>query len=455
MLALLLLAAGCAGFPGTEARDGGASGEGIPALPPASGDTLTLVLAGAPLAVFGDEAAPDYEAAFQRFADAGFDLFFPFFGLSERLDERGNPYNPTAPLFQDFFAPGAPWAAPDRHCGLAGPYRAARGRLKILVPLFLFDPSPTQPLDAERLIAEFEASVAPCLEGDLSVVGGFDLYDEPVTSYLASSYEGRPVLDLDNVARMAGAIRSRYPERPLYLVEAPLPVALEWNDNFGLSDQDAAQLVQRFWSLQQRTAPHADVYGYDLYPIPVTTDLSLIGEWVRHAREQAPGARPSATLQGFGFADQTGQPDAGRRPTPEENRAAAYLALVEGARSIAWWGQSMMDLGATDDRLWRSILSTALELAKLEGMLGWEQVALGITGVPGAAWSDGETVHLILVNPTSEPAVADLVWNPPVCRIWDRDASPGGALIAEGRTVESHPPVAPRQVLRWTARLCR
>ena len=430
----------------------------MPDLPPPSPSALTLVLAGAPVQVFGDEAAPDFEGAFQRFADSGFDLFFPFFGLSEEIDPQGNPFNPISPLFHHFFQPGSPHAAPGYDCTVHNPYAAAAGRIGILFPAFLFDPTPNRPLDDGAFLAAFDAWYAGCL-GDLGpdaaeVVPAFDTYDEPVTNYVVSRFERQPALDLGNIAAMRRLLASRMPGAKLHLIEAPFPLAMEWNDDFGLEPTVADGLVQEFWDLHDQVVPHADVFGYDLYPVPKTSDLGLVGQWVRHARTRKLNGAISATLQGFGYADQTGNPSAGRRPTAAETRAMAYVALVEGARVLIWWGQSMMDLSQSPPDLWEAILATGAELDALSGILEAPEAQVEALGVPLMARAAGDLVHLVAVNPTDAVREAEVVWDEPVCAVWDRRASPGEELKWAGRATRSTLRLDPYEVAVWTVRRC-
>jgi hypothetical protein len=386
----------CGTDPAASANDGGVCAP--PTLPAATGETILIGAAGAPVSLFGPVDAPRFAEVFGDLAESGFDVFFPYFGTHE--DASGQTSTDHYFYFLPPDALGADLPPAATSCATAfNPYAAAAGRLRILFPAYALVADDGQaPLDQAALGRRLDAFVATCLGGDPSVLAGWDSFDEPVNNLIASQYDDTPgTFDLDNVGSLAAVVRARS-AAPLFLIEAAVPLALElFPDLAALPEATRAAIAADFWAGVARTVPTADWYGFDIYPVPLTSDLGVVGDWVEQARVHAPAARPLAVLQGFGL-DDLGN-GVGRRPTPAETRFMAFDALVHGARGLLWYGQSAMAIDA-DPALWDALRAVAREVRELAPV--WSAPAATVATEPAAVAVDarvvGNVVWLIAVN---------------------------------------------------------
>src|SRR5678816_4866278 len=101
-------------------------------------------------------------------------------------------------------------------------------------------------------------------------------------------------------------------------VEAVLPSLFELTPELDavVTPAQKEKLLADFWHGVDVTAPAADSYGFDVYPVGTTADLGYSGRYVDEAIRLSPGRTPLAVLQGFGGDDMFG--NGKRRPTEDE-----------------------------------------------------------------------------------------------------------------------------------------
>jgi len=173
---------------------------------------------------------------------------------------------------------------------------------------------------------------------------------------------------------------------------------------------------------QRSYAKTCDVLWCDPYPIP-GKPLSLVLDKAEACREAAVPGRPFwVVLQGFDWRywkeRKTAFEKYGKeitRPTPEETRAMAHLALSTGAHGLIWYWSpnSVYHLQKQAPTVWKGICDTMAELNALEPYLTAprtpddDNVRLP---VPFRSWSravDGTRV-LAVVNASDDPAPLSL-----------------------------------------------
>ena len=146
-----------------------------------------------------------------------------------------------------------------------------------------------------------------------------------------------------------------------------------------------AEPSPRHWTEFVGAVDEIDIWVVDPY-IGASADIlrrkpvAWVQDYVRQmmaavANSNRPERPVWCLLQGFDSSDATGmQP--GRRfiyPTPRENRATAFLAIVEGARGVQWFryqngrGRDFIHESAPD--LAESIRQVCLEIARLQPVL--------------------------------------------------------------------------------------
>lgn len=379
-----------------------------PSVPAPDDSGLILGAAGAPMSLFGDPAEPNFADVFAQLGEVGFDLFFPFFGVFE--DDGGAVVTAHMEHFlpPELFPAGHPIEAT---CAAgANPYTDADGRLRIVFPAYLLAPGhdPETPLDEDQVRGLLNALLERCVGDATAVIGGWQVFDEPVNAAVAAAFEDPPrIHDLSNPARLASVVRERRNE-PVLLIEAALPFWLDYDPELANLPDDLRHLIlDQFNDGITATATAADWYGFDLYPVPTAADLGVVGDYAALARATAPSSRTIAVLQGFGLEDLNGAP--GRRPTAEETRFMAYDAVVNGASVLFWWGQSAMEVDE-DPTLWRAIIDTGSELRTLSGILAGEVVPAPVVGdgIEAAARRRYDVTWLFMVNRRASPTTAEI-----------------------------------------------
>ncbi len=360
--------------------------------PPEGPGSMGIGFAGAPVALFGDEDAPDFATPFADLAAEGVDLFAPIFQLEETAE--GSVFTRH---FDHFLAPTC--------AGPANPYEAARGTLRIVFPAFVLvtEEEWAAPLVEADLSARLQALVDDCMGGDDSVLGALEVYDEPASNATILSLDGEPANDLvvANVTAAARALRS-VTAAPTLVVEGALPFVLDQYPEFeDTTPEDLAAIEEAFWGFLEGTLGETDVYGFDVYPIekPLGAPplLEAVGAWVEQARSSEPEAVLLSVQQGFGEED-LGTRE-GRRPTATELRFMAFEAVIHGARMLLWYGQSAIE---PDAPLWQDLLATAHELRTVAPLLDLTRIDLPpqTSRVEARGFLDGDTVWMIAANPT-------------------------------------------------------
>lgn len=407
-----------------------------PVLPPAD-DGFLLGLAGVPQGSFGPETAPDFAKPLADLVVDGFNRFVPVFLTSESGEGSSEIL---------FFLPpevtGAPVAS--SCAGPTNPWLEAPPGMGIILPAFLLvlDVPANEPLNADLVADRVSAFVDTCLAGDPSRLAAAYLQDEPATSYAGSRADADAANDylLANVAALAQGTRAKI-AAPLLVVEAPLPRGLPY---LGFSTALEAQLLADWEVGVAATAPLADLYGFDFYAVDLTDDLSVLAGIVDDAQALAPDSSPLAVIQGFGYADMemTRPPATGRRPTPQEVRASAFVPVARGAEGLFWYGQSALAIDDPDPTLWNAIRAAARDLRRLSGVLALPRLALdlGNPAVEVRAHADTGSAWILAVNPTAEVQRIHLA---PGLRL--QDALTGEPVNLPGEERD----LAPYEVITW------
>jgi hypothetical protein len=263
----------------------------------------------------------DYETIFRQLASSGVELFFPTF-LYQQL---------PAPRSLGFERDFAPPCRPDDPA-----FRALRETgMGLIVPASLLY-APDRPLPS--LDDDPMAALVDCAgEG---VVRGFLTHDEPV-------HAGVPEAAVE---ALYARIKQVAPDIPVMMVHAPMTT--DTSPQFHLEYIEAVRSMSR----------HADIVGFDVYPVPgmiakivrprsgteVLEDAEAVRAYADLMRELAPERRHLMVLQNFAYADQfssmarTAFPSAlvaaARGPTEAELEAMARAAEEGGAEVIVWFG---------------------------------------------------------------------------------------------------------------------
>ncbi|RME23874.1 MAG: hypothetical protein D6806_10515, partial [Deltaproteobacteria bacterium] len=221
-----------------------------PPLPPVSAEVL-LGAAGAPLELFGPEDSPDFQQAFVRLRQAGFNAFFPWFATSE-VDGSAV----ITGHFDYFLPPSLNGGV--RNCSVVNPYAAAGGIVGIIFPAFLLsDAEGNAALDPAVYEARYRAFLNECWGGNDGVVAAYESFDEMAMQYAVNSFLGLPGPRLEN-APAAAELLHRLGSAPVLMVEGPLPAAIEAEQ--ALTEEQKAGIVANFWD-----AVAAEVVGLDIF----------------------------------------------------------------------------------------------------------------------------------------------------------------------------------------------
>jgi len=162
-------------------------------------------------------------------------------------------------------------------------------------------------------------------------------------------------------------------------------------------------------------APTCDILWNDPYPVP-SRPLTMVEDWAKLGLDAVgPGQPYWIVLQGhdirywrdYGAAVQQFGPVT--RPTPQETRCMAYMALAAGANGTIWyWGpNSTYQLQKDAPEVWQGLCATVQELRALMPFLVARRTPQDNVVVPDPlrAWSraaNGKRV-LALVNTADEP----------------------------------------------------
>ena len=411
MASILLLACGDSTIDSPDAGTGTSDVIGLdspdtggacvaPALPVGDGD-LVLVAAGAPIQMFGPENAPTFEAAFDELSTVGFNGFFPWFGTQEVAGVA------TVSGHFEYWVPLG-FSATPRNCGVINPYLAAEGRLGVLFPAFLFSDAvgsaAFNPEEFRNRYADFRTN---CWGDDESVILGYQSFDELGTLWALNDFLGRPTPRLQN-APEAAALLHELGDAPVYLVEGPLPLTVEREG--GLTVEQRASVLEKFWASVDTTIPGADVFGFDVYPIP-DRPPSVSAEYIAFADERAPGTERLAVLQGFSYNAETGRMDPRRGPTQLESRFMAFDAIASGVTHLVWYGASALEPDTNDeDRIvWEGVTHTVGLVSQLNSAFSREVVPIGASdGIAAFGRRLDEGTLVVLLNRTPTPATATL-----------------------------------------------
>ncbi|MGM0493250.1 MAG: hypothetical protein ACQER1_09900, partial [Armatimonadota bacterium] len=238
-------------------------------------------------------------------------------------------------------------------------------------------------------------------DGDLAWVQRFvsELMDHPalLTWYLMDEPEIRGMTSKD-MERVREAVRMVDPFHPTSVVYCRPNAFDEWAD---------AQ----------------DIHWNDPYPLrPSGPDrpLTMVEDWVEMGREAVGPDRPVWTvLQGhdYRWSDveraraEIGVPD---KPTIEQTRAMAFLALAEGSDGLIWywWPKSRYHMSEDAPEKWAGIVDTVQLLNDLMPWLTAERTAADQMDAPEPfrVWTreaDGTRV-VAVINGSEEPAQLDV-----------------------------------------------
>lgn len=286
----------------------------------------------------------DYDTIFGALADSGADFFFPTFLFQQAPQPR------SLGREKDFAPPCKPT---DRA------FEALRrSGLGLIVPAsLLYDPRrPLPPVGRDPLRA-LMACAGP------GTVRGVFSYDEPVHAGVS-----------EDAARLLYArVKEVAPDLPVMMVHAPM------------TTDTSAEAHQRYMAAVRSISRHADVVGFDVYPVPgviakivrpgsgttVLEGQEAVRAYGRLIRQLAPDKRHLAVLQNFAYVDQFDPGvlgrfprrlvEAARGPTLGELRGMARAAEEEGAEIIFWFGGAYTpDAGAAH---WKRSLEVTRERA--------------------------------------------------------------------------------------------
>ena len=298
-----------------------------------------MVVAGVPK---GFIEAENYYKIFRELKSAGVDGFFPLFLYEE------TPVPKSTGNEQDFLLP----CRSDGHAFMA---MKTEG-IKYLVPGELiyglgdFPPLSEDPL--KRLIN--------CAGRD-SILG-VSSYDEPI-------FNGVTPEQAEKLYRRVKEIDQTI---PVFLVNAPLPAVIT-EDN--ISRPITTQEVSWYFSEVRRYVKYADVFGFDVYPIPqrIAQTVSpyrhieealdyevLIADYIRWLRENTNDKPYFIVLQAFSYKNLgpywlNNSTEGASWPTTKELQKMIQVATTEEVSYIIWFGPSYLKT-AQDKLFWQQFL---------------------------------------------------------------------------------------------------
>ena len=318
---------------------------GVPGSPSGA---LEFVAAGAPRDL---AERRDYVGLFARLSQNGIGAFLPTFQYQEVPVPRSLDHE------SDFTAP----------CTSSDPpFRALRGsRVKLVIPAELLYPNPAR-IGLGAASADPLAQLLKCAgAGKIAAISN---YDEAILNGIA----------LADVKRLYAHVKAIAPQLPVLMVHAPII----------LDKAEFASARKRARYLEQVVAysEHADIVGFDVYPVPafaaqLATPLSegrMAGEaeavagYVHWMATALSHKRRLIVLQGFSYADlyepgflRATVPAAllarVRPPRQDELEAMVRQARVGGVEMIVWWGQAA--LKDSSQAPWPAILAISRKYA--------------------------------------------------------------------------------------------
>ena len=172
--------------------------------------------------------------------------------------------------------------------------------------------------------------------------------------------------------------------------------------------------------VHKRYSQAADIYGVDIYPIPVPgghsglddKSMNCVGKYAQRMTDAVNDRKPVwMALQGFSWTYIDGRKDNTRReakgyPTAVETRFMAYDALIHNATSVGYWGTQHIFSADFYDVLF----AVTHELYTMSGLLTEGQPFAGITtdnpAIDCRAYAADDNRYMIALNTTDEPQVA-------------------------------------------------
>lgn len=270
-----------------------------------------------------------YAPLFSLLKTNGIDAFMPTFQYQEAPEAKSLGFE------IDFLPP----CSGSRHAFTA----LATTGTKLLMPAeLLYPPGQTLPsLEKDPLKA-----LLACLGRD--ALYGISNYDEAILNAIDSTA-------LKAVYQRVKAIDNSI---PVLMVHAPM-----------LSDRalfNSTERQQRYLQNVIRYSRHADIVGFDVYPVPLAlsklipatpvpelTDISVIESYLLWLKENLTDKKTLIVLQGFSYADLY-EPDYLRRQlppsiidqliAPSQSHIRQWLKLSERYKlhTVIWWGQALL-----------------------------------------------------------------------------------------------------------------
>jgi len=303
--------------------------------------------------VFGAAGVPqtlgqtrDYDRIFEGLKSAGIDLFFPTFLTQEAPTVR------TLGFETDFLLPCSPEG---------GGFKALRRHgIRLIIPGELLYPADAE-LPAIEKDPLRELIVCAGREGIFGIMS----YDEPAHK---GNHEGLSKRLFERVKQIDVSV-------PVLMVHAPIILDQE--------KHKAPQGRKDYLDDALRQSAHADIVGFDIYPVPpplaqigtpfsdgnVADHATAVRDYMEWLRRNLPDKRHLVVLQGFSYRDQfhplyfkmIGQHVMSivRSPTLAETREMVKLGIEGGASVVIWWGQSLLPTETAEP--WPAILETAKE----------------------------------------------------------------------------------------------
>lgn len=230
----------------------------------------------------------------------------------------------------------------------------------------------------------------------------------------------------DDLAKM----RKIFPERPIFHAIG------YWEDEPAGVFSNKLPAKERYEELVKVL----DVSAPYLYPLPYQP-VKSVGEAVARANAATGGKKPLLpVLQLFVWKPEDPY------PTPAELKCMVYLSLIHGADGIAYYsynyiaGKEKTNLALEQPELWRSVKSINAEVKQIGEFLLESQpdAAVKVTA-PGSAveWRaavSGDSILLLLANPSSESQKVSLAW--PAKSAVLRRVSSGAKLQVENGAAE-------------------
>lgn len=166
-------------------------------------------------------------------------------------------------------------------------------------------------------------------------------------------------VDPQGLAAAAQFIRSRDPEHPIVIIQAPRA-------------RQGALTVARL----RPYAAAGDIHGVDIYPIAhppglhagrKNTDISVVGDVTEILAESAPAAEHWTTLQ-IAWSGVLPPDHIPIFPTLKQERFMAYQAIITGARGLVFFGGDITKVMNPDDAksgwnwtFWRTVLKPVVQ----------------------------------------------------------------------------------------------